>query len=367
LVLVVCLGACSKATPPASTAPASKPAATSSSAPSPAVPTPAAATTPAAAPATAAAPAQAVSADAGATPIKPVPEQLPNVVARVNGETITKADLEKMVQNVERNAGGPVPKERRDEIYRALLDRLVGYKLLLQETKARKLAIPDADVNARITQLRAQFPTEDAFNQQLAQQHITMDQLKADARENMVVQKLIEAVSANVSVKPEEIEAFYKNNPENFQQPERVRASHILIQVAKDADAATKVKAKAKAEDLLKQARAGKDFAELARQNSQDPGSAPSGGDLGFFGKGQMVPQFDQVVFSQKPGTISNVVETDFGYHIIKVIEKQPPKAVPFEEAKPRIQMYLTDQAKQHETDTFVNGLKAKSKVEILI
>jgi len=146
-----------------------------------------------------------------------------------------------------------------------------------------------------------------------------------------------------------------------------VRASHILIQVPKDADAATKAKAKAKAQDVLKQARAGKDFAQLAKDNSQDPGSAPSGGDLGFFGRGQMVPQFDAAAFTQKPGVVGDIVESDFGFHIIKVVEKLPASVVPFETAKPQIEQYLQNQAREQQTTAFVNGLKAKGKVEILI
>ena len=351
LALIVCLAACSKANATAKV-PAS------------------AAKTPAAAPvslknqASASGPADAKPAEA----VKPVPAQLPEIVARVNGETVSKADLEKAVQNAEQRAGGPVPADQRDQIYRGLLDRLVGYKLLLQESKTRKVAVSDADVEAQVGQLKQQFPNEEAFKQVLAQQHMTLEQLKADARQDMAVQKLLEsAVADKVVVKPEDIEAFYKSNQEHFQQPERVHASHILIQVPKDADAATKAKAKAKAEDLLKQARAGKDFAALAKENSQDPGSAQNGGDLGSFGKGQMVPQFDTVAFTLKPGSISDVVETDFGYHIIKVIEKQPAGAVAFDVAKPQIQQYLENQGKQQQTETFVNSLKAKAKVEILI
>lgn len=360
LAVVVCLGAaCSKGATVAAQAPAS-------TAKAPAV-SPAAASQGSATPPAGATPG-AAAAQPPAQAAKPVPAQLPEVVARVNGETITKADFEKAVQNVEQRAGGPVPADQRDRIYRGLLDQLVGYRLLLQETKARKVSVPDADVDARIGQIRQQFPTEDAFKQILAQQHMTVEQLRSDARQDMAVQKLLEdAISSKVSVKPEDVEAFYKANQDHFQQPERVRASHILIQVPKGADAATKAKARAKAEDLLKQARAGKDFAELARQNSQDPGSAPNGGDLGFFGKGEMVGPFNDVAFSQKPGTISDVVETDFGYHIIKVVEKQPAGVVPLETAKPQIQQYLENQSRQQQTQAFVDSLKSKGKVDIYI
>jgi peptidyl-prolyl cis-trans isomerase C len=289
-------------------------------------------------------------------------------MARVNGETITKGDFEKAVHSIEQRAGGPVPTDQRDRIYRGILDQLVGYKLLVQETKTRKVAVPDADLDARIGQIRQQFPNEDAFKQLLEQQHLTLDQLKDDAREDMAVAKMInDEIAGKVTVKPEDVQAFYTQNPQHFQQPEKVHASHILIQVPKDADAATKAQARAKIDDLLKQARGGADFAELAKKNSQDPGSAPNGGDLGFFEQGQMVGPFNDAAFAQKPDTISDVIETQFGFHIIKVIEKQTAGLVPLEQAKGQIQEFLEDQGREKQTQNFVAALKAKGKVEIYI
>lgn len=313
---------------------------------------------------------QGTGAAAGAAPeaVKPVPAQLPEVVARVNGDTITKAAFEEALHSAEQRAGSPIPDDQRARVYRGLLDQMIGYKLLIQETKNRKVNVPDADIEARIGNIRQQFPTEDAFKQALAQQHLSVDQIKADARQDMAVSKLIEdEISPKIAVKPEEVQTFYQQNPQYFQQGEQVRASHILIQVPKDADAATKATARAKAESLLKQVKAGKDFAALAKENSQDPGSAAQGGDLGFFAKGQMVGPFNDVAFALKPGTVSDIVETDFGYHIIKVAEKKPGRTVPLDEAKQQIEQHLQDQNRQKQTEAFVNGLKAKSKVEIFI
>lgn len=361
LIAVLCLSACSKGTPaPAGAAVAPTPAATAATAPAAKL---ASQTT-----AAAAATQDASTAAQEAPAVKAVPPQLPDVLARVNGETITKTDFEKAVKNIEARAGGPVPADQRDRIYRGLLDQLIGYKLLQQETKARKVVVPDADVNARIADIQKQFPNEDAFKQALQQQNVTLDQLKSDARADMAVDKLItDAIGSKLTVKPEDVEVFYQANQDHFKQGERVRASHILIQVPKDADAATKAQARAKAEDLLKQVKAGKDFAELAKANSQDPGSAPNGGDLGYFQQGEMVGPFNDAAFALKPGQVSNVVETPFGFHIIKVIDKQAGGVVPFEQAKPQIQQYLEQQNRQKETQAFVEGLRNKGKVEIFI
>ena len=348
-VLVVALAACSRSTPAANPA-----GSATAAAPSPG-------TDGAAAPAATQAAPQPEAA-------KPVPAQLPDVIARVNGETITKKDFEEAVQSAEQQAGTQVPPDQRDRIYRQILDQMIGYKLLLQESKARKVAVPDADIEARILSLKQQFPTEDAFKEALAQRKVTVDQIKADARQNMAISKLVDAeIASKVAVKPEDVQAFYQQNPQNFKESEKVHASHILIAAPKAADAATKAKAKAKAESILKDVQAGKDFATLAKQNSEDPGSAANGGDLGFFQQGQMVPQFDGAAFSLKPGAVSSVVETDFGYHIIKVLEKQPGRTVPIDEAKPRIEQYLETQNREKQTAAFVNGLRAKGKIELFI
>ena len=301
-------------------------------------------------------------------PAKPVPAQLPDVVARVNGEPITKTDFEQAIKTAEQRAGTPVPPDQRDRIYRDILDQMIGYKLLAQESKARKVAVPDAEIEARVISLKQQFPTEDAFTQALAQQHVTVDQIKSDARQEMAISKLVEQeVAQKAAVKPEDVQTFYQQNPKNFQESERVRASHILITAPKAADAATKAQARAKAEAILKDVKAGKDFAALAKQNSQDPGSAANGGDLGFFQQGQMVGPFNDVAFSLKPGAVSDVVETDFGYHIIKVVEKQPGRTVPLEEATPKIQQFLESQNRDKHTGDFVKGLRARGKVELFI
>jgi peptidyl-prolyl cis-trans isomerase C len=230
------------------------------------------------------------------------------------------------------------------------------------------VAVPDADVDARIAEVKKQFPSEDLFMQTLIDRKMTLDQIKADARRDMSIARLIDAeIAPRIAVKPAQVEDFYKNNPEKFQQPERVRASHILISTPENADAATKAQAQSKAQQILKDVKAGKDFAALARQHSQDPGSAVNGGDLGFFSQGQMVGPFNDAAFSLKPGATSDLIETQFGYHIIRVAEKQPARTVSLDEARPRIEAFLQDQNRENETESFVKALRAKGRVEILV
>jgi peptidyl-prolyl cis-trans isomerase C len=316
-------------------------------------------------------PGQAAPADPAApaaAPVKPVPAQLPDVVARVNGEAINRADLEKAVSEIEARAGKPMPADQRDRVLRAVLDQLIGYRLLVQETAARKTAVPDADVEARIGQIRSQFPSEEVFQQQLQQRKMTLEQLRIDTRAGMQIIVMLQAeLDAKTAVTPEQVNDFYVKNPAAFQQGERVKASHILVRVQANADPAEREKARAKAAGLLADVKAGKDFAAIAKQYSDDPGSGAEGGDLGFFQRGQMVPPFEQAAFALSVGQTSDLVTSDFGFHIIRVTDRQPGRTQTLDEVRPEIEQHLIDQNREQQTRLFVETLKAKGKVEIYI
>ena len=308
------------------------------------------------------------AAQAPAPPAKPVPAQLPDVLARVNGESISKAEFDRAVASIEARAGGPMPPDQRDQILRTILDQIVGYKLLVQESHSRKVEASDTEVEARVQEIQKQFPDEGAFKQMLTARNTTLDQLRSDVRQDIAVQKMIDAeVEPKSAVKPEQLADYYAKNPNQFKQPDRVHASHILIGVPRGADAEAKAQARAKAEQVLKDVKAGKDFATLAKDNSQDPGSAPNGGDLGFFQPGQMVGPFNDAAFSLAAGAVSDIVETEFGFHIIKVAEKQPGRTIALDDVKPQLEQFLLQRNRQEQTDAFVNGLRSKGKIEILI
>jgi peptidyl-prolyl cis-trans isomerase C len=261
-----------------------------------------------------------------------------------------------------------VPADKRDEVLRGVLDQLVAYHLLAQESRARKLAVPDTDVDARLADIKKSFPTEEAFKQGIAAQGLTMDQLKAQAKTSLEVAKVIDSeVNSKVAVQDPEVKNFYDQNIDRFKQGDSVHAAHILIGVPQNATADAKAEAKAKATAVLKTVKAGGDFATLARANSQDPGSAPNGDDLGFFPKGQMTPAFEEAAFKLKPGATSGLVETPFGFHIIKVLEKRAPRTAPFEEVSGQIKDFLTQGQREQKLEQFVEQVKAKGKIEILV
>ncbi len=301
--------------------------------------------------------------------VKPVPAQLPEVIARVNGDVIPRNEFERALANLEAQAGGPVPPERRDVIYRQVLDQLVAFRLLTQESAARKVAVPNTEIDARVGQIRGQFPNEQAYTAALAQRGMTPDKLREDIRRQIAAMKLVETtVVPTVNVGEPEIEAFYKQNPDKFQEPEAVHAAHILIRAPQGADAAARQKARAEAQGVLASAKKkGADFAALAKQHSQDQGSAVNGGDLGFVPRGQTAPEFEQAAFALKPGELSGVVESPFGFHVIKAFEHRAGRTVPLAEVKDRVGEFLKQQQVQEKTNALVGQLKAKGKVEILI
>ena len=300
--------------------------------------------------------------------IKPMPANIPNVLARVNGEAVERWEFENAVKRMEARAGGPVPPEKRDEVLRGVLDQLVAYHLLAQESRARKLDVTDAEVDSRLGQIRQSFPNEAAFTQGIAAQGLTVDQVKLQTRTSLQVAKIIDSeIGSKISVQDAEVDAYYKNNLDRFKQGDSVHASHILIGVPPQANAEQKAEAKAKAQAALKQVKAGADFAAVAKAQSQDPGSAQNGGDLGFFPKGQMTPAFERAAFTLKPGAISGIVETPFGFHIIKVIEKRGARTAPFTEVSGQIKDFLTEGQRESKLEGFVEQVKAKGKVEILV
>jgi peptidyl-prolyl cis-trans isomerase C len=187
-------------------------------------------------------------------------------------------------------------------------------------------------------------------------------------KNQLIVSRLLDTQLASATaVKESDISAFYKENPSEFQVPAQVRASHILVSASQTDDAATKNAARAKAAGILKRARAGADFAALAKEFSQDPVSAANGGDLGFFKQGDMVGPFNDTAFALAPGTISDLVETDFGFHIIKVLEKQAARAVPLQEARASIEQYLQNRGRQEQMQQFVQSLRSKGKIDVFI
>jgi len=238
---------------------------------------------------------------------------------------------------------------------------MVIEKLLDEQVKKKGINVTESDVNDKLNEIMTEKGmTLDMVKAAVAAQGQTLDQVKAQIKRTMGYEKLLGPAEVNDA----EAKAFYDENKEDFNKPEEVKASHILIKPDPNiADAnEAKVKAKAKADNLLKQVKAGGDFAALAKANSDCP-SKERGGDLGFFDRSTMVKEFADAAFSMKVGDVSGVVETQFGYHIIKVTDHKDGGLVPFEKAKTDIVKSLQDKKKGELFKQLLEKVKAEAKI----
>ena len=215
--------------------------------------------------------------------------------------------------------------------------------------------------------MRKSFATEDAFRQALLLQGLTPEQLREVTRRGMQARKMIDAeITSKVAVQDAEVDAFYKSNIDRFKQGDTVRVSHIYFAVPPDAPATQKNQARAAAQETLRQLKAGADFAKLAREQSDDP-SAENGGELPFFGRGDLPPDFENVAFGLKVGATSDVVELATGLHIVKLHETRGPRTAPLAEVRENLKQFLLQEQHQTRLDQLMGQIKARTKIQILV
>jgi peptidyl-prolyl cis-trans isomerase C len=254
--------------------------------------------------------------------------------------------------------------EQLAELQKDILENLISTELLYQAAQKQGVEVTPAEVDEKFGSLKQRFPKEEEFAKVLAKMNITESDLKAQLGRGMVIEEFVDQqVIQKISVSDEEVKAYYEKNPALFTQPEQVRASHILIKVDKSADETQKAMARKKIEEIEQKLKEGGDFAALAKEFSQCP-SSQNGGDLGFFRRGQMVKSFEDTAFSLNPGQVSPVVETQFGYHIIKVAEKKAQTILPLDEMKDRLTKYLKQEQAQKKVAEYIEGLKTNAKIE---
>ena len=294
-------------------------------------------------------------------------EKLPEgTLAIVNGVTIPLSELDNAIDQVRQQAqlkGERLDQARMPEIKRMLTDRLIQQELLYQESRRQGIVVETADVEEQITKMRDRFSSDAEFKQALAKIDTTLPELRVQVERRLAVQGLLDReILQKVQITAEESKAFYDNNPNYFKQPDQVRARHILIKVDPEADEAELKKARQKIEEIQARLQGGEDFAELARELSEGP-SAAKGGDLGFFDRRQMVKPFADAAFALKPGEISGVVQTRFGYHLIMVEERKPESKMPYEEVKDRLEQSLKQQKAEKMLNAYLETLKAQATI----
>jgi peptidyl-prolyl cis-trans isomerase C len=288
--------------------------------------------------------------------------------AIVNGVVIQEEEVNRGLlyhqQRLLATTGQVIRPDMMMEARKMVLENLIDRELLYQQSRKKGIVINDAQVNEQLDGLKKQYPSEQAFKDSMAEDHLSEDTVKSRIKMNLAVQKFVEKeFGGKVDVSEGEAKAFYDENPEYFTQPESIRASGILIKVDPKFEPAKKEEARKKLEDIQKRVQKGEDFAILAKDFSQDA-SAAQGGDLGIIPRGRMPKALDDAAFSLKPGEVSGVVETEMGFHLIKVQEKKPEKVIPFKDAEEKIRQHLADQKVKQRVDEYLSELKKTAKIE---
>ncbi|HVP62455.1 MAG TPA: peptidylprolyl isomerase [Myxococcaceae bacterium] len=275
-------------------------------------------------------------------------------VAWVNGQVLTRAEFERELgRSLELPDGNSAPApDQLAALRRTVLQTRVDRLLFVQEAATRGLEIPPADVEQRLQRMRADWPPEE-FEALLVQRQQTLEELRADLRAQLVQERLFhELVYPRVAVTEEEIRTELDAHPELLHEPEQVHAAQIVV---KELDQAKEIRARL---------REGAKFADLARERSLSA-DAKDGGDLGWFQRGVMPPQFDEVAFSLGPGQISDVVTTDYGFHVFKVLERRPARKKDLTAVRAEVERRLL-RGKQEQAQTeFVNQLRARATIRI--
>lgn len=302
------------------------------------------------------------------------PPKADNIAVTVNGVGITESDVEALIkpelEKITAKVTQPPPeliKQYKKQLRQLALEKLIREQLLDEKVKQANITVTEEETINRLREIvAAQQPplSLEEYKKKMQEYGRNFDEYKNELRKQLGYQKLMEPQWASkIKVSEDNAREYYSENPKQFEIPEQVKASHILITPDTTDPNTDPNQAKVRAEELLEQIKDDADFAELAKAHSDDPGSAANGGDLGFFSKGQMVAPFEKAAFALKPGQLSDLVETKFGYHMIKVTDRKDASVIAFEQAKGDIINKLTRKKQSELTKEYIESLKAEADI----
>lgn len=291
----------------------------------------------------------ATSCKSGTTPGGP--SFADDVLVTVNGEAITVDDFRAAFAKASKGKTG-VPDDPPTQltIKGLFLSELVDKKLMEQQAATLGIAVSEADIQERVTKLAADYPAGE-FEKMMAERQVDASGLRAQVAGQILVDRIVEkAIAPSVQVSPSEVEADYIYHQDEYREPERVRASQILV------------KTEVEAEGLVAQLYAGGDFAQLARERSIAP-EAQTGGDLGFFAEGEMPEAITQAAFNMAVGQTSGVVRTPFGFHIIRLTDRRPEHNIPYESVRGRIAEKIRQKKAQDGLQSYLEKVRAAADI----
>ena len=282
---------------------------------------------------------------------EPVVEELPPLIV-INDQEISRAEFlvefEQSLQKDQQLSG-----IEREELQRSFLVQLIDRELIHGEARRLNVVLTEADVDSALQSFRQDYPGS-SFEEMLAERGLTLQTWREELKESLIMEKLLEqAVYAKISVTDDEISTYFKANRAQFDRPEQVRARQIVV-----AD-------EAEGQEVLGLLRQGRDFAEVAAEFSLSP-DAEQGGDLGFFGRGEMPPEFDEIVFDLPVKRLSDLVKSEYGYHIFLVEEKRKATRLNKKEATDEIRSILEGSKKEEVYLAWLQDMRARAVITVV-
>jgi peptidyl-prolyl cis-trans isomerase C len=290
--------------------------------------------------------------------------------AVVNGTVISTSDFERefnIYKNRFTSRNPNLPPYFIAQLRTQVLKEIIDQELLLQASRKQKIMIKDEAVISQIDIFKKKFPTSAQFKAFLDKMGYSEADIKAQFAKRMAVRELIEQkIVSKIHIKDNEAKAYFDTKAEKYSQKEAVRARHILIKVDPTADEKAKTKARQELTGIKKRIVSGEDFATLAKTHSQGPSGA-KGGDLGYFSRGQMVKPFEAVAFKLAVNEVSDIVETRFGYHLIKVVDRKDAKTPSFAEVKEKAIQDLRNERIQAQVNAYIGNLRESAQIETFV
>jgi len=294
-------------------------------------------------------------------------EPMVEKLAVVNGVVITKVEFNRKLNQVKQHMlrqGQQISDDRLAKIKTDIEEKMIDEELLFQESRKKGITVEPEAIATELKKIKKGFPTDADFKKLIAKSGLTEAELQSNIGRGHVINKLIDnQITALIVIPDPEIRTFYDTHPDSFKRSEQVRASHILIKVDSQAEQSVKGAKKAKLQEVQKRVKAGEDFAVLAKEISECPSNI-KGGDLGYFERGKMAKPFEDVAFKLKTGEVSDIVETRFGYHLIKVVDKKPASVMGYDDVKDKIGQYLKKEKTGKELKGYIENLRKKAVIE---
>jgi peptidyl-prolyl cis-trans isomerase C len=290
------------------------------------------------------------------------------VIATVNGSEITEKELQQETQSLLAQYQNRISPEQLKEmlptIRQQALEGTINKELLLQEAVGKNIAPSGEEIDMELKSIVSRFETHELFQQQLVASGMSEEALRSDIERSLTISAVMKAALSGIPDTNEgEVSAFYAENPDSFKVPEEIRASHILLKLSPETSKEEKNSKRMELAGINGLIEQGADFAELASAHSECP-SSQQGGDLGFFSRGKMVKPFEDAAFGLKKGEISDIVETQFGYHLIKVVDRREARTVPLDEVKDQIAAHLKSRKENEAMGEHLKKLRQSATIQ---